>query len=127
MGGPERRSRGPGRRGPRKRTPGADLYVRLPGIRVEGHWHGVDFLTESQASQLRSGGPGERDEVVIPMSDPSLKDKYWLCENWEVVSTAEVVRRFAAGRPVVGFTGPHDTESAASDCADAAWDAPGGD
>ncbi|MCI0410301.1 MAG: hypothetical protein L0191_17365, partial [Acidobacteria bacterium] len=65
--------------------------------------------------------------TVVALSDPALQDKYGLCANWEILSTTEILERFAKGTPVMGYTGPHDTRDDVADCADAAWAAPGKD
>ena len=102
----------------------SELYV-LPGEEVNGHWHGVEFLTEAQLADRRQTGNNTDVEKALSLREAEFRGKFWLTDNWEILSTAEVIRRCAEGASVKGRTGPHDTEVGASNCADAAWEAPG--
>jgi len=81
------------------------LYARLPGDRVVNHWHGVQFLTENRVREYRERDSADGEVTVVALSDPALQDKYWLCANWEILSTTEILERFAKGTPVMGTPG----------------------
>ncbi len=102
------------------------IFVVLTGDQVNGHWHGVEFLTEDQLAK-RGEAIGKSDtKTVLPLTHVELREKFWVTETWEVVSTSDVIKRFGAGVRVKGYTGPHGSEADASNCIDAAWEAPDG-
>ena len=105
----------------------ATVFAVLPGEQVCGHWHGVEFVGENELAERRGTLHDNGAALVLPLTDAALRDKFWVTFTWEIISTSEVIRRFASGVTIKGYTGPHDTEADASNCVDAAWEAPGDD
>ncbi len=76
----------------------------------------------------KNAAPGWRIDEVVPLEDPRLADKFWLCSEtlgsqMLILSTAEVLRLIAKGPNVRLHSGPHPTRGSAEECEDA-WGKP---
>lgn len=107
------------------------VFFRCPGERRSK----AQFITKEEVFEYRRSSPEFKVTGILPITDVSLRDKFWFCEIKEsensfqqaILSTAKAASMLSKGRELGVITGPHSTISKANDSADACWESPGSD